>query len=57
LGFLIITHYAKLLHYLQPREVLVMIDGRIVKKGRLPLVKQIERFGYEKLFNPAGKLK
>ncbi len=46
-GFLIITHYQRLLNYLEPDEVHVMIDGRIVMSGGPELVKKLEREGYK----------
>ncbi len=46
LGVLVITHYQRLLSYLQPDEVHVMYQGKIVKSGGRELVKQLERNGY-----------
>ncbi|MDP3724172.1 MAG: Fe-S cluster assembly ATPase SufC [bacterium] len=46
-GALVITHYPRLLDYLQPDVVSVMVDGRIVDAGESDLVKAIERGGYE----------
>lgn len=47
--YLIITHYNRILKYVQPDEVLVMMEGKIVKQGDYKLAEQIERKGYEKL--------
>jgi Fe-S cluster assembly ATP-binding protein len=46
LGVLIITHYQRILHLVQPDRVSIMYDGRIVKEGGSELVEQLEREGY-----------
>jgi Fe-S cluster assembly ATP-binding protein len=46
LGVLIITHYQRILHLVQPSRVSIMFDGRIVKEGGSELVEQLEREGY-----------
>jgi len=43
---LIITHYERLLEYINPDVVHVMIDGRIVKSGDMELARQVEEKGY-----------
>jgi Fe-S cluster assembly ATP-binding protein len=48
-GFLIITHYPRILQYIVPDVVHVMIDGRIVKEGGHDLAHRIEREGYDKI--------
>jgi Fe-S cluster assembly ATP-binding protein len=48
-GFLIITHYPRILQYVKPDVVHVMIDGRIVKTGGHDLAHRIEREGYDKI--------
>src|SRR5580700_2994742 len=48
-GFLIITHYPRMLQYVTPDVVHVMIDGRIVKTGGHDLAHRIEREGYDKI--------
>jgi len=45
-GFLIITHYQRLLNFIKPDEVHVMLDGKIVKSGDYELVKELEKRGY-----------
>jgi Fe-S cluster assembly ATP-binding protein len=47
LGALIITHYQRILHHVQPDFVHVMMDGRIVLEGGVGLVERLEREGYE----------
>jgi Fe-S cluster assembly ATP-binding protein len=46
LGTLIITHYQRILHLVEPAFVHVMYDGRIVKEGGAELVEQLEEKGY-----------
>ena len=46
-GFLIITHYPRILQHIKPDMVHVMIDGRIVKSGDAELAQRIEREGYD----------
>ncbi len=45
---LLITHYQRLLEYIKPTHVHVMIDGSIIKSGNYDLVKEIEAYGYDK---------
>ncbi len=47
LGALIITHYQRILHYIRPQFVHVMMDGRIVMEGAEELVERLEREGYD----------
>jgi Fe-S cluster assembly ATP-binding protein len=46
LGVLIITHYQRILHLVQPDSVHVLYDGRIVKEGGPELVELLEQRGY-----------
>jgi Fe-S cluster assembly ATP-binding protein len=46
-GLLIITHYPRILRYVVPDVVHVMIDGRIVKTGGRDLADRIENEGYD----------
>jgi len=46
LGVLIITHYQRILHLVEPDRVSIMFDGRIVKEGGPELVEQLEKRGY-----------
>ena len=46
-GFLIITHYQRLLNYIVPDVVHVMFDGRIVKSGDKSLALELEEKGYD----------
>jgi Fe-S cluster assembly ATP-binding protein len=47
LGVLLITHYQRILNYITPDFVHVMIDGRIVKEGGKELAQELEAKGYE----------
>ena len=42
MGVLIITHYQRILHLVQPSHVHVMYQGRIVKEGGPELVDELE---------------
>jgi Fe-S cluster assembly ATP-binding protein len=46
-GFLIITHYTRILGYVRPDFVHIMLDGRIVREGGPELADQLEDKGYE----------
>ena len=45
-SFLIITHYQRLLEYIKPDIVHVLIDGEIVKSGTKELALKLEEKGY-----------
>jgi Fe-S cluster assembly ATP-binding protein len=49
LGALIITHYQRILHYIQPQFVHIMLEGRIVLEGGVELVERLEREGYDSI--------
>jgi Fe-S cluster assembly ATP-binding protein len=48
-SFLIITHYQRLLNYIKPDFVHVLIDGKIVKSGGSELALELENKGYKSL--------
>ena len=48
-SLLLITHYQRLLDYIKPSFVHVMVDGKIVKSGGPELALQLEESGYEDL--------
>lgn len=48
-GILLITHYQRLLDYIKPDFVHIMMDGKIIKSGDCSLVKEIEEKGYTKI--------
>ena len=45
-SFLAITHYQRLLEYMHPDYIHVLIDGKIVKSGDISLANQLEEKGY-----------
>jgi Fe-S cluster assembly ATP-binding protein len=47
LGVLIITHYQRLLNYIKPQFVHIMLDGKIVESGGPDLALQLEERGYD----------
>lgn len=51
IGLLMITHYQRILDYVEPDRVHVMIDGRIVESGGPELAEKLEDEGYEWLEN------
>jgi Fe-S cluster assembly ATP-binding protein len=46
-GFLIITHYRRILQYVRPDFVHIMLDGRIVREGGPELADELEDKGYD----------
>lgn len=54
-AILIITHYNKILEYIKPDVVHVLVDGKIVQSGDLSLAHAIEREGYESFKKPLDK--
>ncbi len=54
LGALIITHYQRILHYIKPQFVHIMLEGRIVLEGGVELVERLEREGYDEIRREFG---
>jgi Fe-S cluster assembly ATP-binding protein len=54
LGALIITHYQRILHYIEPQFVHIMLEGRIVLDGGVELVERLEREGYDSIRQEFG---
>ncbi len=54
MGVLIITHYQRILHIVEPKRVSIMFDGRIAKEGGPELVSQLEAEGYGRLREEVG---
>ncbi len=52
-GFLIITHYQRLLEYINPDVVHILMDGEIVESGGPELARRVEEDGYESFRSPA----
>lgn len=53
-GCLIITHYQRILEYIKPDYVHIMMQGRIVKSGGLELMEQIDKYGYDPIKEELG---
>jgi Fe-S cluster assembly ATP-binding protein len=53
-GIVLITHYQRLLNYIRPRTVHVLMGGRIVKSGGFELAEQLEAEGYAGLAKELG---
>jgi Fe-S cluster assembly ATP-binding protein len=53
-GVLLITHYTRILRYIQPDFVHVFVGGRIVKQGGPELADELETSGYEQFVQTAG---
>jgi Fe-S cluster assembly ATP-binding protein len=47
MGVLVITHYQRLLNYIKPHFVSVMMDGRVVREGGPELALELEEKGYD----------
>jgi len=54
LGVLLVTHYQRILNYITPDRVHVMMQGRIVKSGGRELAAELEQKGYEDLRRELG---
>ena len=52
-GFLVITHYQRLLDYIKPDAVHVLAGGQIVKSGGPELALELEKSGYEQFIEAA----
>jgi len=55
-GFLVITHYQRLLDHIRPDLVHIMADGRIVKTGGPELALEVEKNGYADILAETGAL-
>ena len=53
-GFLVITHYQRLLDHVKPDVVHIMADGRIVKTGGPDLALEVENNGYSDILDEAS---
>jgi len=53
-GLLLITHYQRILNYIKPDTVHVMVKGRIVESGGAELVQELESAGYAPILRRLG---
>jgi Fe-S cluster assembly ATP-binding protein len=51
----VITHYVRILNYIEPDYVHVFVDGRIVKSGGPELAHELEASGYAQWEKEEGK--
>lgn len=55
IGFLVITHYMRILNYLDPDVVHIMLNGKIVKSGGSELARELEEQGYKSVREQYGE--
>ncbi len=55
LGLLVITHYERLLNYIKPDHLHILMEGKIVMSGGPELVKELEQKGYDWVREKFGK--
>ena len=53
-AFIIITHYQRILNYIHPDFVHVLVKGRVVRSGGKELVERLEREGYTTILQELG---
>ncbi len=56
MGLLLITHYQRLLNYIKPQFVHVLVEGRIVRSGGPELAQELEASGYEQFETAAASV-
>jgi Fe-S cluster assembly ATP-binding protein len=54
MGILLITHYQRMLNYIEPDHVHVMVNGRIVRSGGPELAHELDEKGYEAFREPVA---
>jgi Fe-S cluster assembly ATP-binding protein len=54
-SLLVITHYERILEYLNPKFLHILMDGRVVLSGGPELVKELEEKGYDWVKDAAAK--
>lgn len=55
-SFILITHYQRILNYMKPDFVHVLMNGKIVKSGTMELAKEVERKGYSWIEEEAAEV-
>lgn len=48
IGILLITHYQRILHFVKPQKIHIMVKGQIIKSADADLAQEIEKEGYSK---------
>ncbi|MGO2683143.1 Fe-S cluster assembly ATPase SufC [Microbacterium sp.] len=56
LGVLLITHYTRILRYIRPDHVHVVVGGKIVEEGGPELADRLEDEGYDRFLDPAAPI-
>jgi Fe-S cluster assembly ATP-binding protein len=56
LGVLVITHYQRILNYVKPDQVHIMLNGQIVESGGSELALHLEEHGYDWLRERSGEV-
>lgn len=56
-GLILTTHYQRILHYIKPHFVHIMVKGKLVKSGDYKLAEKIEKAGYEEYSINNSKIK
>ncbi|WP_193596178.1 Fe-S cluster assembly ATPase SufC [Microbacterium sp. YJN-G] len=56
LGVLLITHYTRILRYIRPQFVHVVVAGKIVEEGGPELADRLEEEGYDRFIDPAAPI-
>jgi Fe-S cluster assembly ATP-binding protein len=54
IGFVVITHYTRILNYVTPDQVHILLGGRVVRSGGNELAQHLEEVGYEALRKEFG---
>lgn len=57
IALLVITHYSRILNYMEPQFIHVMADGKMVADGGKELVHKLEKDGYDSFVKPNGNKK
>ncbi len=55
LGVLLITHYTRILKYIRPDYVHVLVNGRVAEEGGPELADRLENEGYDRFLEPAAE--
>lgn len=53
MGLLVITHYSRILSYMQPQFVHIMADGKVIAEGGHDLIVKLEKEGYDSFIKPS----
>jgi Fe-S cluster assembly ATP-binding protein len=53
-SFIVVTHYQRLLNYITPDVVHILVNGKIVKAGGAELALEVEKNGYKSYLAAAG---